>query len=269
MLTAAILGPLFVLGVLYLPNPWFALLVGLIMLLGAREWTLLAGYGAGKEQIIALAAVCGLMIAIYLHPDTVDEPLLLLACVFWLVVALWLWVHRRTAPFLWPRPLRWLSGVLVLIPAWLALTWLQGADPGSALMLLLLIWAADTGAYFAGRRWGRHRLAPAISPGKTLEGVWGALAGAVVVALGFGVWWGLEAVRSAGLVVLSVAVASISIAGDLLESNWKRLADLKDSGTLLPGHGGVLDRIDSMTAAAPFLPWVGCGGLVPRRRDKV
>jgi phosphatidate cytidylyltransferase len=125
-------------------------------------------------------------------------------------------------------------------------------------MLLLLIWAADTGAYFAGRRWGRHRLAPAISPGKTLEGVWGALAGAVVVALGFGVWWGLEAVRSAGLVVLSVAVASISIAGDLLESNWKRLADLKDSGTLLPGHGGVLDRIDSMTAAAPFfaLGWL-------------
>lgn len=258
VLTAATIGPLFVLGVLYLPNPFFALLVGLIILMGAWEWTRLAGYDAGRYRILALILTFGMMTVVYLYPDPLSEPLLLLACVFWLVVAGFLLVYRRIAPFSWPRLQRWISGALVLIPAWLAITLLQSSEPVWALMLVSLIWAADTGAYFAGRRWGRHKLAPAISPGKTLEGVCGALAAVAIVAVGFGAWWGLETGRWIGLVCLSIAVAVMSIFGDLLESNWKRLAKLKDSGELLPGHGGVLDRIDSMTAAAPFftLGWL-------------
>jgi phosphatidate cytidylyltransferase len=119
------------------------------------------------------------------------------------------------------------------------------------LFLLLLIWAADTAAYFIGRRWGSRKLAPTLSPGKTWVGVYGALAAAGIAALALALWLDLTAGLAAGVVVICLLTASISVVGDLYESLVKRRRGVKDSGRLLPGHGGMLDRIDSLTAAAP------------------
>lgn len=265
VLTAAILAPLFVLGVLKLPGVYFAVLLGLVVLAGAWEWTGLSGYpGVGPR--VGAVAVTGLLLAVVLYyRGPLAGPLFLAACAAWLLVAVGLIRRRRVGPMRWPRPARWLSGVWVLVPAWLAISALQDAAPAAALLLFLLVWAADVGAYFAGRRWGRRRLAPAISPGKTVEGVLGGTAAAVPVAAGFAVYWGLGPSAWAGLIALSVFVILVSISGDLFESNWKRLVSLKDSGSWLPGHGGVLDRIDSMTAAAPFfaLGWFWWFGSTP------
>ncbi len=159
----------------------------------------------------------------------------------------------------------WVRGWLILVPAWVALLWLHATfGPRGIGALLAIVWGADIGAYFAGRRWGRHRLAPAISPGKTWEGAGGGLALAIGTALGLGLlgWWpavgtgtgttgaGSGWIGFEWLPVVGVTVA-ISIVGDLTESAEKRRAGVKDSGRILPGHGGILDRIDSLTAAAP------------------
>jgi phosphatidate cytidylyltransferase len=138
--------------------------------------------------------------------------------------------------------------LFALVPVWLALVRLHEQGPQLMLFLLLLVVAADIGAYFAGRALGKHKLAPRVSPGKTWEGVGGGLVAAAMMAA-FGVWWfDMDAVP---FMALCIVVAIASVVGDLTESMFKRHAGLKDSGNLLPGHGGVLDRVDSVTAAAP------------------
>jgi phosphatidate cytidylyltransferase len=167
---------------------------------------------------------------------------------FWLAIApAWLyyrWVVRS-------RPLLAIVGMVVLLPLWHALTWLQLA-PERLLVALAVVWTADTAAYFAGRTFGRHKLAPAISPGKTWEGVAGALA---AVCAG----WVLLALLTpqfrdqlASGLALVVLLTAMSIEGDLFESWMKRQAGLKDSGALLPGHGGLLDRVDALTSTVPL-----------------
>ena len=148
---------------------------------------------------------------------------------------------------------RLLAGLCALVPAWLALARLRLGGPRGAewvLFCLLLVWMADIGAYFAGRRFGRRRLAPEVSPGKTWEGVLGGVAACIPVAVGGSFWF---SVPLGGFLVLCLAAVACSIVGDLTESLLKRFAGVKDSGTLFPGHGGVMDRIDSLTAAAPVL----------------
>ncbi|HSH43651.1 MAG TPA: phosphatidate cytidylyltransferase [Arenicellales bacterium] len=264
VLTAAVLAPLFVLAVFKLPAGWFALLLALLVLPGAWEWTGLSGYPGRAQRAAGTAAAGLLMAAAYHFHVKLAEPLFIVTCVAWLVVSAALLQNRSTAPLNWPETARWLSGAWVLVPAWLAVSELQRVEPAAALMLFLLVWSADSAAYFAGRSWGRRRLAPAISPGKTIEGMLGALAAALVVAAVFLAWWRPEAGMAAGLALWSFFVVLVSIAGDLFESNWKRLGSVKDSGSLLPGHGGVLDRIDSMTAAAPFfaLGWLWWFGSI-------
>lgn len=265
VLTAAILAPLLVLGILKLPGVYFAVLIGLVVLAGAREWAALSGYPGAGAGIGSAAAAGLLMAAAFYYREPAAETLFALACAAWLAVAVTLLRVRSRGPVRWPAPARWLSGAWVLVPAWLAVSMLQDAAPQAALMLFLLIWAADTGAYFAGRRWGRRRLAPAISPGKTLEGVLGAAGAGVLVCAAFAAYWGLDGAAWLALTAWSLFVILMSISGDLFESNWKRLASMKDSGGLLPGHGGVLDRIDSITAAAPFfaLGWLWWFGSAP------
>lgn len=252
VLTAAVLGPLFILGVFYLPAPYFALLVGVVVLMGAWEWARLSGYTGNRPAVATVILAALLMLAAYRFREATSEQVFILACVAWLAVSTVLFLHRHKGLVNWPRPVRWLSGFWVLVPAWLALVVLQETDPGSALLLLLLVWSADVGAYFVGRQWGHRKLASAISPGKSLEGVCGGAGLGLIVAAGFGAFWGFKALDWLGLVVWSAAVVLVSVFGDLFESNWKRLVKMKDSSGLLPGHGGVLDRIDSVTAAAPF-----------------
>jgi phosphatidate cytidylyltransferase len=167
------------------------------------------------------------------------------AGVWWLIALLWV----MFMPAVINPGSAALAGVLVLLPAWLALVRLHQMNPQLLLFVLLLVVAADVGAYFAGRSFGKHKLAPRVSPGKTWEGVLGGFAGAMLLASIGCVWLHLAPLP---FVALCAVVFVASILGDLTESMFKRHAGLKDSGTLLPGHGGVMDRIDSVTAAAPI-----------------
>lgn len=181
---------------------------------------------------------------ILLHNLGIERELFALAALFWIVVApLWMWRGLDSAHAMWIGA----AGFAVLLPAALAMAALA---PLEVLLVLVLVWIADTAAYFVGRAWGRRRLAPSISPGKTWEGALGGLVGAALYAIILAFFTH----RGAGLALVATAVTlgMASIVGDLFESAAKRQAGLKDSGSLLPGHGGILDRIDSATAALPL-----------------
>jgi phosphatidate cytidylyltransferase len=258
ILTAAVLLPLFLAALFLLPNLYWALLLAALLTVAAREWARLAGFAAAGQAIYALAAlILALAIAALdhgagaTHAFVYSAPgklLYALCAAFWLAIApAWLyyrWVVRS-------RPLLAVIGMVVLLPLWHALAWLQ-LTPERLLVALAVVWTADTAAYFAGRRFGRHKLAPAISPGKTWEGVAGALAavctGWIVLALLAPEFRGQ---LGSGL-ALVVVLTAMSIEGDLFESWMKRQAGLKDSGALLPGHGGLLDRVDALTSTVPL-----------------
>ncbi|MFP4161177.1 MAG: phosphatidate cytidylyltransferase [Ectothiorhodospira sp.] len=269
VITAILLAVGLVAGVIWLPGIAFAAAMLGVILLGAWEWGRLCGLQARPQlglYVLALGAVAlgsgQLVFGLGLvWPVAV-------AVLWWPLVVAGLAIYHPGHPLLQGgrrAPLLGLAGVLTLIPAWLALVWLHQAHPLLVLYLILLTASADTAAYFTGRRFGRTRLAPEISPGKTREGLLGALLGTLPVAL-LGIW-ALEVTPPLGLyfAALCMITVLVSVAGDLFESVLKREAGAKDSGTLLPGHGGILDRIDSLTAAAPiFLAGLIWGGIVAR-----
>ncbi|HXH02777.1 MAG TPA: phosphatidate cytidylyltransferase [Candidatus Competibacteraceae bacterium] len=257
VITALVLGSLAVWGVLALPPTWFALIILAVLLLGAWEWGGLLGLSIPIGRLIYALLLTLLAGIVWLFRE---QPLLvwiLLAPIglFWCAVLLWLWRQARGGQHPLPA-LAWeLTGFAVLLPPFAALLALRVAPergPAFVLFLLLLIWLADSVAYFAGRRWGKNKLAPAISPGKTREGALAALAAAPLFALVGAPLLGLPAGQWLLFMVICLVTVLFSIAGDLFESLIKRQHGAKDSGDLLPGHGGVLDRIDSLTAAAPI-----------------
>lgn len=233
------------LAALYFASPllWLALMAG-VLCLGAMEWAGLARLSPVRGLLYAaLMTLAGLALTQYPGAATWAYGLSLL---FWLLAP---WLLRRGFTFQ-PRPLLLGLGALVLLPTYLAIVALREDSPGQLLALVGLVVVADSAAYFAGRRFGRHKLAPAISPGKTWEGVAGAALGVALYVLALPP----SAIETAPLLILLAAawgLLALSIFGDLLESWIKRLAGVKDSGTLLPGHGGVLDRIDSLLAVLP------------------
>jgi phosphatidate cytidylyltransferase len=253
VITGCILGALLLLGLFLLPPFWAVLAFGLVFIIGAWEW---AGFGALRKP--AARALYSLAVAFALYAAwrwTADSSHLMLvlgaACLWWVIAFFWL----SLAPA-WHRPfLTLICGLAVLVPAFVALTRLQISTAGFArgpllvLWLILMVCAADIGAYSAGRVLGQRKLAPRVSPGKTWEGAVGGLVAVAVVAAGGAVYFGLPPLAIVGF---GCGVGIFSIIGDLTESMFKRAAALKDSGTLLPGHGGLLDRIDSVTAAAPL-----------------
>jgi len=262
VLLAACISALF-----FLPNAWWTALLLPVLLAASREWAALAGLQGVARWMFAglvLASAVAIWLLIASFPAAASrlappEAVIYGAgCAFWLLIAIpWLarfW-HVRSVFVLGS------AGWIVLVPFWLALARLQ-ESPGRLLAVLAIVWLADTAAYLSGGAWGRHKLAPSISPGKTWEGVAGA---AVAVAVYYFVlsrvapewgWW-----SGYGGAILFAGVAVMSVVGDLFESAIKRQAGVKDSGTLLPGHGGVLDRIDSLTAALPMaavlMPYAG------------
>ncbi|WP_232229499.1 phosphatidate cytidylyltransferase [Marichromatium purpuratum] len=252
-LTALALVPLVIGAVLWLPTSLFALVLGGAIGVGAWEWAALAGVTDRRSRALYPLLVAGAMVPLWSYP----QGLLWLAVVsaLW-----WLWQARRLLSMRSIAPASGIDGrllavgLLVLVAPWAALVTLHDAAGGPALVLFLLfvIWSADTGAYFTGRRWGRTKLAPVLSPGKTRAGVYGGVLGAVLCALVFAWLQGLAPLHGLLLLLISAATALISVAGDLYESLLKRRRGVKDSGQLLPGHGGMLDRIDSLTAAAPL-----------------
>ncbi|MFQ5983147.1 MAG: phosphatidate cytidylyltransferase, partial [Woeseiaceae bacterium] len=203
---------------------------------------------------VGLIAALLAAVSVSVGDDFAVSVVLKVAFAWWLIALLWV--------FMFPTPIPklagWICGALVLIPAYLAIILLYSLQPALLLFVLLIVWAADIGAYFTGKRFGRVKLAPSISPGKTWEGVIGGLLAVAVLVLAPAHWLEIDI---AVLLPFCLAVAIISIIGDLTVSMFKRNAGVKDSGRLFPGHGGVLDRIDSITAAAPLfalgIGWVG------------
>jgi phosphatidate cytidylyltransferase len=247
ILTAAVLLAGFAAALLLLDRVAFAALVGAVVALGAHEWGRLAGFSAPVHLLYAVA--CALAYG-FLQGSGYTNHILWAATAFWLLAAPW-WLGTGTAAK--GRALLAITGVAVLVPAGIAMATLP---PRYLLMALGLVWVADSAAYFAGRAFGRHKLAPAISPGKTWEGVAGGAVGCIIYAI---IWVTFDAelrARVQGEVWLpflagTLLLCALSVMGDLLESALKRQAGAKDSGSLLPGHGGVLDRIDSATATLP------------------
>lgn len=254
--TALVLIPLVVWGVLALPTERVAWVWGALLVLGAWEWATLAGLTRLWSRLLWLAAFACLLAGALVARE---NPLLLigsaLAAGFW-----WLHALARVAGFrgdaaaMPAKAYGIAAGLLVLVPPALALAWLHGngaSGPQHVLFLLVLVWTADSAAYFAGRRFGRTKLAPAVSPGKTREGLWGAMVASAAVAAGGTYVLPVEADQLPGFLAVCIVAVLASVLGDLNESLFKRVAGVKDSGRLFPGHGGVLDRIDSLTAALP------------------
>ncbi len=274
ILTAVLLIPLVIWAILTLATEWLAIIISTVILIGAWEWAGLCGW-QGKLARLGYTVLMGLGIIIsYLLLQHFSQGsrwpgqppiglyyllgLLTSACLWWLLAGYWVWSYQRGYDEL---PVRsWIKGVIgffILLPTWGTLftlaTPLPGGGRGSLIFLLALIWTADSFAYFVGRRWGRHKLADKVSPGKTWEGAIGGLLGGLLVAIGYGLLWSFPTNFIEWAVFLAIILITVvaSILGDLSESLFKRQMGLKDSGQLLPGHGGMLDRIDSLTAAAP------------------
>lgn len=243
--------------VLFVVPPLVAeLVIALVMLSGAWEWSAFLKPATTAIRLAYVILVASAMAAVGLFWPDGAEFVLRAALVWWFLALIWTFFFPTPIPAL----VRWLSGLLVLVPLYVALVSLYQANPSLLLFALLIVWAADIGAYFVGKRFGRVKLAPSISPGKTWEGVIGGLV--LVGLLTLGSSFRFESDLTV-LVPFCLGIAGVSIIGDLTVSMFKRTAGIKDSGSLFPGHGGVLDRIDSIAAAAPvFVLGLGMSGLV-------
>ncbi|RDI97901.1 phosphatidate cytidylyltransferase [Dyella solisilvae] len=255
-LTALLLAPL-VIGLILLAPTWlFAPIVAFAFLAAMWEWTRLSGLKAYPPRGALLAFTAALLVVCWVSRDTPWWPMLIgIGVAWWIVVGQWLRHFAfAAAPTRENSLIKLGAGLLVIVPAWVAVVSIHGAgDRGHwwTLIALFIVWAADIGAYFAGSAFGRRKLAPTISPGKTWAGVYGAFAAGALVAGVGGVLLGVGGAKMAGLLLLSALTVAASIVGDLLESLMKRHAAVKDSGNLFPGHGGLLDRLDSVFAALP------------------
>lgn len=260
LLTAAVLLPLVIFGILYTGAAYFAVSVAIVSAIAAWEWSSLARI----QSLFARSAyVALLLLGCYLIYYT---PMVNTYAHWGVMVTAGLWV--LLAVFIMNDPVRLLSslnhaaytllsalaGILLLLAMWWAFVQVHALanGPGLLLGMFALVWAADTGAYFAGRKWGRHKLAPRVSPGKTWEGVAGGLLLALVVALVSPYILKLTTISMPAYLLIAALTVIMSIYGDLLESVFKRVRGVKDSGLILPGHGGILDRLDSIIAAAPM-----------------
>jgi phosphatidate cytidylyltransferase len=269
VITALVLLVVFLAALFWLPQPAWAAFAGVLLAPAAWEWGKLIKLSriACGMFVLAVATACAVLFGlapgvapggpVALRSAGLQSTVYLGASVFWMVVVpLWLWRS-------WLPRARWLAaltGLLVLVPTWLALVELRELGPLLLLLLMSVAWISDTAAYFAGRRFGRHKLAPSISPGKTWEGVLGAVLAVSVYAALWGLAWQAyfpQLFRSMrygifGMLLFLWLLTVLGIYGDLFESALKRQAGVKDSGALLPGHGGVLDRIDALTALLPL-----------------
>jgi phosphatidate cytidylyltransferase len=259
IITAMVLAPVAIALILLLPASLFAEIVMLLMIIGLFEWDGLTTH-SNTGFILAAMGVLVAGIVLYLLSSRIianqDPAILLLvslagAC-FWLLQIFTLVKgieYRRSAV------VELVLGMLAVLCAWAGMVWLRlegSAGTYMVLIAIVVVWAADTFAYFAGTFFGRHKLMPSISPGKTIEGVIGGMAGAVFVAwVGARALLNLDQSQTVAWLSAAAAGAAISVAGDLYVSRLKRQAGVKDSGKLLPGHGGILDRIDGLIAAMP------------------
>jgi len=276
LITASVLLPLVVAAILWLPPVYFGLFVALFACIGAWEWT---GFMCSEKSLRATllrflyaGLLASMLIAGWFYVLNNEQYLAILlgfACAWWCLAVVLILMYPGGSWFRKNLVLSSITGLLILSTTWIAIVALRNnyvAGIELLLYLIILIAAADTSAYFGGRRFGKHKLAPKVSPGKSWEGVFSAMIGVVMLAFLYAYLLGLqfEGWRNISIFVgISVVTAVFSVVGDLTESLYKREAGIKDSGIIFPGHGGVLDRIDSLTAAAPvflaFISWFYIG----------
>jgi len=270
VITAVFLVAAFLSALFYLPPLGWVIFAALVAAVAAWEWGALMGLGATARLALGgvTMAICAAVttldpIALGIGPDSSGAAWRLGRWFYLPTAAFWLllvpaWMKRR-----WPLPKSAAGlaiGALLILPTWLALVQLRQAGAPALLAIMAVVWLADIAAYFSGRTFGKHKLAPAISPGKTWEGAIGAAI--AVLVYGFILSSNLPSVLATNhalLFVVLLLLTAVSIIGDLFESLLKRQAGLKDSSSILPGHGGVLDRIDSLTSTLPLLAllWLG------------
>lgn len=264
VITALVLGPFILWSVLAFSHQAIAVELAIILVLAAWEWARMAGL-TNQFARIFYALILGLLMTLtslllHVYPDQLKVTLYIVSC-WWLFCLLWLVLTERKGlqvqpAFPWPVVvLNLMIGIIVLLGAFVSITGMHQSDTYGAhyiVALLLLIWVADSAAYFSGKSFGKHKLAPHISPGKTWEGVAGAILATILTSYLLSQLLGMQTANVISFVALSVCTIIISIAGDLFESMFKRKAGIKDSSQMLPGHGGILDRIDSLVAAAPL-----------------
>lgn len=258
IITAVVLAVGFLAALFCSHTEGFALIIGAVVVLAAWEWADLAGFKSQPLRVVyaLTVAVCLAWVARYVEFNNhlignreAARELLVVACAFWAVALLWVQGYPSSSVLWGHRWLRALMGLLVLLPTWLAVVLLRAEPEGTWLIVLvmMIVITADVGAYFTGKAFGKRKLALAVSPGKSWEGFWGGFAACLLLAVLVGWWQG-----SVWLTLAIIAPAALaSVLGDLLESMVKRHRGIKDSSQLLPGHGGIMDRVDSLTAAAP------------------
>jgi phosphatidate cytidylyltransferase len=265
VITALVLLALLLPSLFFLPPDYWALLLTGFVGVAAWEWGALLRWGETARRMLGIgfAAVCGCVI--FLAPEVIGAAEVFqpapvwvrlvygLATIFWCgLMPLWL----RSKWALGGGVVGLLIGLLLLFSTWLAMVQLRMLGPAVLLAFLAVAWVADIAAYFAGRKFGKHKLAPSISPGKTWEGAVGAVLGVIIYGLALRASFAFEAVALPWWVLLLMAITAVSIIGDLYESMLKRQAGIKDSSHVLPGHGGVLDRIDSLTSTLPVIAFL-------------
>lgn len=261
VMTSLVLAPIMVGGIFFLPLPYFSLFVCLIVLLGAWEWANLSGFSSTLPRLAYTAVVSVLVYGAHLllqYQPEWQHTILLLGVVWWCIATVLVKCYPELQHFWQSKWTRGGIGLLVLVPMWVGLVVLKSFEQSSSIIiyLMLIVWGADIGAYAAGRAWGTTKLAPSVSPGKSWAGVYGGMATTAVLACITGCWvhfnytpLGLE--QWFLLFGVTAITFVISVIGDLAESMFKRYRGIKDSSNLLPGHGGVMDRIDSLSAAVP------------------
>ncbi len=260
ILTALVLAPIMIGGIFYLPLGQFKLFIAAIVTVGAWEWANLSGVKMQVGRVAYAGMVAGLIWAIEFEGLVQEVDLLYMAFAWWVIAFILVALHPKLKNLWGSEVVRLLMGLAILLPMWVGFVQIKSYPFNDYLIMyvMFVVWGADVGAYFAGRTFGKHKLAPTVSPGKTWEGVYGGLAVTFLMALGGGyvlennTGLSLSGSQWVLLVVLTLAITFVSVVGDLIESMVKRHRGIKDSSNLLPGHGGVMDRIDSMTAALPM-----------------
>jgi len=251
--TALVIAPLTLAAVFFLPSQAFALFMALIVLMATWEWTAMMRLVSRSQRTVYVLSVLCAIVVVQKALPYYEQIVFAVAALWWLAATGLVMLYPR-ACFLWcGRVSKGVVGFLVLVPTWAAIVYIRELEQGPWLIvyLFLMVWGADTGAYFAGKRFGKRKLMPRVSPAKSWAGIGGATVAVLLASMFTQPYLHFSQDLSFGIYLLAVVLLFTSVIGDLTESMFKRQCGIKDSGSILPGHGGIMDRIDSLTAAAP------------------
>jgi len=251
--TALVIAPLTLAAVFFLPPQAFALFMALIVLMAAWEWTAMMRLVSRSQRTVYVLSVLFAIVVVQKALPYYEQIIFAVATLWWLVATALVMLYPK-ACFLWCGLVsKGFVGFLVLVPTWAAIVYIRELEQGPWLIvyMFLMVWGADTGAYFAGKRFGKRKLMPRVSPAKSWAGIGGATVAVLLVSKFTQPYLHFSQDLSFGIYLLALVLLFVSVVGDLTESMFKRQCGIKDSGSILPGHGGIMDRIDSLTAAAP------------------